>query len=199
MNRKELAAVLGVSPTAIGHWEKEGMPVVIKAGQGSPNDYNLEACLVWLKKNGKGQSVRSDRPGAAGRIDALMQTTGSNNLLPENSYLTVTEKQIDDAIVLGNLHGRQNAIHWVAENFLIAAASLIRFSGLDPESAVNQAFHIAFAFESVYCMAHNLEQNDHAPNGHMARWLSMDKDELTKLAGMAVEMQSIWDAKQDGL
>ncbi len=192
MNRKELATVLGVSPTAIGHWEKEGMPVVTKAGQGSPSDYNLDDCLVWIKKNGKGQSVRVDRPGATTRINALTQTTGSNSAPHEGGYLKLTEQEVLDAMIFGEKQGQALAFEWVAENFLIAAASLIRAGGIDPESAVNLGFHIAHSFQSAGCMVHEVERKTPEPESRAARWLKGDKETLAEFAALAVKMQSLW-------
>jgi len=193
MNRKELATVLGVSTTAIGHWEKEGMPIKTKAGRGSPNDYDLDDCLVWLKKNGKGRNVRVDRPGAATRINALMQTTGNNSASLDGDYLRLTEKEVKDAIIFGETQGKIHAFKWVAENFPIAAASLIRFGGLDPETAVNLGVHIAHSFLSVGCMVHNIEKQAHDPESRVARWLKKDKEAPAEFAALAVEMKNLWD------
>lgn len=197
MNRKELAAVLGVSTTAIGHWEKEGMPVVIKAGRGSPNNYNLDDCLAWIKKNGKGQSVRVDRPGGETRVNALTQNTGNNSATLENGYLRITEKELQDAILFGETQGRIYALEWAAENFLVAAASLIRFGGLDPKTAVNLGFHAAYSLQTLGCMVHKIERLKPDPKSRVARWLKTDKEMLAEFAAMAVEMQSLWAKKRD--
>lgn len=198
MNRKELATTLGVSPTAIGHWEKEGMPTITKGGKGSPNEYSLDDCLVWLRKTGKGQSIRADRPGATTRVNAMMQFAGGNDAPSESQHLTLTEKQIEKAITFGETQATLSTLHWVAENFLIAAASLIRFGGFDPESAVHQGFHIAYAFESACCMAHNIEPLPHDPQSRVARWLSLDKQAVAEFAALAVEMQKLWgDEKEE--
>lgn len=195
MNRKELAMVLGVSPTAIGHWEKEGMPVITKAGQGSPNDYNLEECLVWIKKHGKGQSVRVDRPGAETRINALTNTIDSNGTPPVSDFLMLTEKELQDAINFGEMLGRKYAFEWIGENFLIAASSLIRFGGVDPEPAVNLGFHIAYSLRNVGCMVHEIERQDPDPESRAAHWLKGDKGALDKFAVLACEMQDLWTSK----
>ncbi|MBI3480340.1 MAG: hypothetical protein HY016_08310 [Nitrosomonadales bacterium] len=197
MNRKELAAMLGVTPTAIGHWENEGMPVITKAGKGSPNDYSLDDCLAWLRRTGKGQSVRVDRPGAATRVNALMQAATNNDAPSETRYLTLTEKQIEDAIIFGETQGQIHALHWVAEHFQIAAAAIIRFGGMEQEDAVNLGVLIASAFQSVYCISHNIEKKGHGPESRVGRWRSLDKEALAELAAQAVKMQSLWD--QDGV
>ncbi|GEM_PF-4494088 len=198
MNRKELATVLNVSPTAISHWEKEGMPVITKAGQGSPNNYNLEECLIWIRKNGKGRSVRADRPGESTRVNALAQTMGNNNAPPANGWLMLSEKEVQDAMIFGEMQGKSHAFEWIAENFLIAAASLIRFGGLDPETAVNLGFHIAYSFQSAACTIHNIERQDHNPESRVAEWLKGDKETLAALAAMAVEMQRLWIGEHHG-
>lgn len=171
------------------------MPVVTKAGQGSPNDYNLDDCLAWLKKNGKGQSVRVDRPGASTRVNALTQTTGNNSAPPEGGYLKLTEQEVSDAITFWMKQGQTQAFEWVAENFLIAAASLIRAGGLDPESAVNLGFHIAHSFHSAGCMVREIERKDYAPESRAARWLKGDKEALAEFAALAVKMQTLWAKK----
>lgn len=194
MNRKELAVVLGVSTTAIGHWEKEGMPVVVKAGRGSPNDYNLDDCLAWIKKNGKGRSVRVDRPGAATRINALTRNTGTNS--DRDGYLMLTENELEDAIIFGETQGKIHALEWVAENFLVIAASLIRFGKLDPETAVNLGFHAAYSLQTLGCTAHKIERLKPDPKSRVARWLKTDKETLAEFTAMAVEMQNLWANKQ---
>lgn len=196
MNRKELAAVLGVSSTAIGHWEKEGMPVVTKAGRGSPNDYNFDDCLAWIKKNGKGQSVRVDRPGGGTRVNAFTQNKGNNCETLENGYLRITEKELQDAILFGETQGKIQALEWVAENFLVVAASLIRFGGLDPETAVNLGFHAAYSLQTLGCTVHKIERLELDTKSRVARWLKMDKETLAEFTTNAVEMQSLWAKKR---
>ncbi|MDP4030494.1 MAG: hypothetical protein Q8P42_16195 [Gallionella sp.] len=119
----------------------------------------------------------------------------NNSAPPEGGYLKLTEQEVMDSMTFGVKQGQAQAFEWVAENFLIATASLIRVGGLDPESAVNLGFHIAHSFQSAGCMVQEVEQKDYDPESRAARWLKGDKETLAEFAALAVEMQTLWHKK----
>lgn len=61
MNRKNLSALLTVSPVTIWRWEREGLPVAHRGGKGRENLYELTDVLAWLKATGFGGARRMDR------------------------------------------------------------------------------------------------------------------------------------------
>lgn len=194
MNRKELAKVLNVSPTAVGNWEIEGMPIKQKGGRGRQNDYDLDECVTWLKRNGKGLSIRTDRKDFTTRINTMTQPAGSKST-PRPDYLRVTEQEIEAAMIAAGEKSAQNAFVFVQENFLIAAAALMKFGGFSAGDAMNLGFRIAGTYRLVGCQIFNFEKTDLDPQSWAGRYLSGDTAALAELEQMAIELQEIWETR----
>lgn len=82
VDRVQLCEALGVSDSAIGKWEGEGLPVLQKGrGRGKKSLYNLEAALAWCAHNNRGAGMqalinRSALPAPAPRPSADVWTGG---------------------------------------------------------------------------------------------------------------------------
>jgi hypothetical protein len=188
MNRKELAKVLNVSATAVGNWENEGMPIKRKGGRGRQNEYDLDECTAWLMRNGKGQSVRVDRQGAATRVNELTKSAGR-----PAEYLKLTEEEISEALGAALAKGGEAKLEWIAENFLIASAALMKFAGFSAKDAVHLGFRIAGTFHHIGADIFSYPDAAFGPSSRVRRYLQRDPQAMAEFEHTAEAMQDMWD------
>lgn len=68
LNRTEMADVLGVAPTTLDAWTRQGCPVESRPGQGKPAEFNSgEVIRWWLSKEVDKAATKTDRDD----LDAL--------------------------------------------------------------------------------------------------------------------------------
>ena len=48
VNKKELAAILGVTEKTLTSWQKSGMPIEVAGGRGSRNEYDTQIIIDWI-------------------------------------------------------------------------------------------------------------------------------------------------------
>lgn len=48
VNKKELAAILGVTEKTLTSWQKNGMPIEVAGGRGSRNEYDTQRIIEWM-------------------------------------------------------------------------------------------------------------------------------------------------------
>lgn len=183
MNQKELAAALNVSSTAIGLWVKEGMPCKSPGKQGRPAIYDLAECLDWLQSNGKGYSVRRDRPGYATAVfNTPAPTSPAASLPPEPQDIT-------ERLVAERMRGAEMALDYIAENFPLLASALIRFCDISPSKAVEITFT---QLDTIICTTRmELDIPFREPeHPKIQAYLDGDRAELEESAAALVDL---WD------
>ncbi len=57
VNKAELADVLGISLPTLSNWVKGGLPVVSRGGNGRPWEFDLTACVAWVRKRDIAQAT----------------------------------------------------------------------------------------------------------------------------------------------
>lgn len=177
MNAKELAEYLGVTPTAISNWLKEGLPCRNPGSRGRSGEFDRDECVEWVRRNGKAMTPRTDRPGGIAR--------------PYAGYLKVTEQEIEGGLI----HGAETVLTFVLNNFLIAAAGAIRFGGMHPSDAIDVAFKQIGMLDFAARVALGLPERKGLPE--RIQLYMEGKDE--ELAAIAADLVDLWaDAPSGG-
>ena len=71
-SRTDAADALGIAPTTLDSWVRDGAPVVEKGGKGNPSQYDISAVFRWqLDREVKRAIAKLERSASADDLDAL--------------------------------------------------------------------------------------------------------------------------------
>lgn len=72
LNRSEAAQALGIDPTTLDAWTRQGAPVLHKAGKGNPSRYSVPALVAWKIQHETDRALaKLERQAKPEEIDAL--------------------------------------------------------------------------------------------------------------------------------
>lgn len=104
VNKRDLSQILGISERTLTEWQREGMPMLLSTGRGSPNQYDTAAVIAWRiarEINGAEKESQKDRlDRLRGDQIELQMAKEIRELIPAAEIEPAIGQFISDAVAL---------------------------------------------------------------------------------------------------